>query len=72
MNIGAGQRGRGGVRGDHDVESSLTVPPLSSLAVTSTDTVPVSAVAGVPAKVRVLSVKVSHVGSVEPSAFVAA
>ena len=52
--------------------SSLIDPPLPSLAVTFTDTVPVSAVAGVPAKVRVLSVKASHVGSVVSSAFVAA
>ena len=52
--------------------SSLTDPPLPSLAVTFTDTVPVSASAGVPAKVRVLSVKPSHVGSAVSSAFVAA
>ena len=52
--------------------SSLTDPPLPSLAVTFTDTVPVSATAGVPAKVRVLSVKASHVGSAVSSAFVAA
>ena len=51
---------------------SLTDPPLPSLAVTFTATVPTSAVAGVPAKVRVLSVKASHVGSSMPSAFVAA
>ena len=51
---------------------SLTDPPLPSLAVTFTAIVPTSAVAGVPAKVRVLSVKASHVGSVVSSAFVAA
>ena len=52
--------------------SSLTDPPLPSLAVTFTDTVPTSEAAGVPAKVRVLSVKVSQVGSAVPSACVAA
>ena len=53
-------------------KSSLTDPPLPSLAVTFTDTVPTSAVCGVPEKVRVPSAKASHVGSVAPSAFVAA
>ena len=52
-------------------KSSLTVPPLPSLAFTFTDTVPTSAAAGVPAKVRVPGVKPSHVGSAMPSAFVA-
>ena len=47
--------------------SSLTVPLLVSLAVTFTVTAPASAAAGVPAKVRVLAVKVSHVGSVASS-----
>ena len=51
--------------------SSLTDPPLPSLAVTFRATVPTSAVCGVPEKVRVLAAKVSHVGSVAPSAFVA-
>ena len=52
--------------------SPLTDPPLPSLAVTSTDTVPTSAVCGVPEKVRVPAAKDSHVGSVAPSACVAA
>ena len=54
------------------LNSSLTDPPIMpSLAVTFTVTVPTSAAAGVPEKRRVLSVKVSHVGSAMPSAFVA-
>ena len=51
--------------------SSLTDPPLLSLAVTFTDTVPTSAACGVPEKVRVSAAKDSHVGSVAPSACVA-
>ena len=51
--------------------SSLTDPPLPSLAVTFTDTVPVSAACGVPEKVRVLAAKDSHVGSAVSSVFVA-
>ena len=51
--------------------SSLTDPPLLSLAVTFTDTVPMSAACGVPEKVRVVAAKDSHVGSAAPSAFVA-
>ena len=50
----------------------LTDPPLPSLAVTFTETVSTSAARGVPEKVRVVGVKVSHVGSTAPSAFVAA
>ena len=50
---------------------SLTDPPLPSLAVTFTATVPVSAACGVPEKVRVLAAKDSHVGSAVSSAFVA-
>ena len=50
---------------------SLTDPPLPSLAVTFTETVPTSASCGVPPKVRVVAVKVSHKGSVASSAFVA-
>ena len=42
---------------------SLTAPPLPSLAVTFTSTVPTSAAAGVPEKMRVLVAKFSHVGS---------
>ena len=53
------------------LNSSLTEPPLPSLAVTFTATVPTSAVAGMPEKVRVVAVKVSQVGSALPSAFVA-
>ena len=51
--------------------SSLTDPPLPSLAVTFTATVPMSAACGVPEKVRVPAVKTSHVGSAVSSAFVA-
>ena len=53
---------------------SLTDPPLPSLAVTFTDTVPVSAVAGVPEKTRrwAAGLKDSHMGSIVPSAFAAA
>ena len=51
--------------------ASLTDPPLPSLAVTFTATVPMSAACGVPEKVRVLAVKASHVGSAVSSAFVA-
>ena len=51
---------------------SLTDPPLPSLAVTFTATVPMSAACGVPEKVRVPAAKDSHAGSVAPSAFVAA
>ena len=50
---------------------SLTEPPLPSLAVTFTDSVPASEAVGVPAKVRVESVKPSQVGSAVPSDFVA-
>ena len=50
---------------------SLIDPPLPSLAVTFTDTVPTSAVCGVPEKVRVSAAKDSHVGSVAPPSFVA-
>ena len=50
---------------------SLTDPPLPSLAVTFTETVPTSATCGIPEKVRVVGVKVSHVGSPALSAFVA-
>ena len=50
---------------------SLTVPPLLSSAVTLTDTVPTSAAAGVPEKVRVEAVNVSQAGSAVPSDFVA-
>ena len=49
--------------------SSLTDPPLPSLAVTFTDTIPASV--GVPEKVRVPAAKASHVGSAVSSAFVA-
>ena len=49
--------------------SSLTDPPLPSLAVTFIETV--SAAAGVPEKVRVPASKVSHVGSAVLSDFVA-
>ena len=48
---------------------SLTDPPLPSLAVTFTDTVPTSV--GVPEKVRVLAAKASHRGRSVPAAFVA-
>ena len=51
--------------------ASLTDPPLPSLAVTSTATVPASAACGVPEKVRVSAAKASHVGSAVSSAFVA-
>ncbi len=60
-----------GRRAHRDVESPLTDPPLPSLAVTFTDTVPTSAVCGVPEKVRVVAAKPSHVGSAAPSASVA-
>ena len=50
---------------------SLTVPPLPSLAVTVTETVPASAACGLPENVRVAAVKVSHDGSALPSAAVA-
>ena len=50
---------------------SLTVRPLSSLAVTFTVTVPASAVCGVPENVRVPAVKVSHDGSAVSSPLVA-
>ena len=53
------------------LNSSLTEPPLPSLAVTFTATVSTSAACGVPAKVRVEPVKPSHVGRSLPSAFVA-
>ena len=42
-----------------------------SLAVTVTDSVPRSAVCGVPEKVREAAVKVSHEGRAVPSPFVA-
>ena len=51
--------------------ASLTDPPLPSLAVTFTATVPASAACGVPEKVRVPAAKDSHVGSAVSSAFVA-
>ena len=41
---------------------SLTEPPLPSLAVTFTETVPTSAACGVPEKVRVPAAKLSHEG----------
>ena len=50
---------------------SLTEPPLPSLAVTSTETVPTSAACGVPEKVRVPAAKASHVGSAVSSVFIA-
>ena len=50
---------------------SLTVPPAPSLAVTFTVTVPASAAAGVPEKVREEAVKVSQAGSALPSPLVA-
>ena len=49
---------------------SLTEPPLPSLAVTFTETVP--AAVGVPEKVRVAGAKLSHEGSAVSSASVAA
>ena len=48
---------------------SLTDPPLPSLAVTFTATIPASV--GVPEKVRVLAAKASHRGSAVSAAFVA-
>ena len=53
------------------LKSSLTDPPLPSLAVTFTGTVPTSVTCGVPEKMRVPAVKDSHVGSAMPSTFVA-
>ena len=50
---------------------SLTVPPLPSLAVTFTVTVPASVVSGVPEKVRVPASKLSQSGSALPSDLVA-
>ena len=50
---------------------SLAFPPLLSLAVTFTASVPTSLAVGVPEKVRVSAVKFSHDGSSRPSAFVA-
>ena len=44
---------------------------VPSLAVTFTETVPTSAVAGVPEKVRVAAAKLSHEGSAESSGLVA-
>ena len=44
---------------------------LPSLAVTFTETVSTSAACGVPEKVRVLAVKLSHEGNAVPSACVA-
>ena len=44
---------------------------LPSLAVTFTETVPTSAACGVPEKVRVLALKLSHEGNAVPSACVA-
>ena len=52
------------------LNSSLT-EAVPSLAVTFTATVSTSAACGVPAKVRVVAVKPSHVGRSLPSAFVA-
>ena len=51
--------------------ASLTDPPLPSLAITFTATVPASAACGVPEKVRVPAAKASHVGSAVSSVFVA-
>ena len=42
---------------------SLTDPPLPSLAVTITETVPTFAACGVPEKVRVVAANISHAGS---------
>ena len=53
------------------LNSSLTNPPLLSLAVTFTETVLTSEAAGMPEKVRVVGAKSSHVGSAAPSGFVA-
>ena len=50
---------------------SVTVPPLPSSAVIRTVTVPALPDCGVPAKVRLAWVKVSQVGSAEPSPWVA-
>ena len=50
---------------------SVTDPPLPSLAVTFTETVPASATCGVPEKVRVSAAKASQLGRAVPSAFVA-
>ena len=50
---------------------SLTEPPLPSLAVTFTETVPTSAAGGVPENVRVAAAKLSHEGSAESSDWVA-
>ena len=50
---------------------SLTEPPLPSLAVTFTETVSTSAACGVPEKVRVAAVKLSHAGRAVSSDFVA-
>ena len=44
-------------------KASLTEAPSSSLAVTFTETVPASAAAGVPEKVRVPASKLSHDGN---------
>ena len=46
---------------------SLTVALLESVAVTFTESVPTSAFAGVPAKVRVFAVNTSQVGRAESS-----
>ena len=46
---------------------SEAVPPLPSLAVTFTDSVPSSAAAGVPEKVRVAASKLSQFGNAESS-----
>ena len=52
--------------------SKVSLPEsLPSLAVTVTETVPTSAVAGVPEKVRVARAKLSHEGSAESSDWVA-
>ena len=50
---------------------ALPDPPLPSLAVTFTETVSTSVDCGVPKKVRVEAVKVSHKGSAVFSALVA-
>ena len=50
---------------------SLTEPPLPSLAVTFTETVPTSAAVGVPENMRVAAAKLSHEGSAVSSDWVA-
>ena len=53
------------------LNSSLTDPPLPSLAVTFTATVATSADAGMPEKARVPASNMSHVGSALLSGFAA-